>query len=100
MRLASAMWAVDRAANRPAPSSSAVRRLHRRMLKTALRDPIDLGGLAVDGDDLRRAGIPAGPGLGKILQSLLATVIEDPTRNTPDWLLREAARLQGDATPR
>jgi hypothetical protein len=31
---------------------------------------------------------------------LLATVIEDPTRNTPDWLLREAARLQGDATPR
>jgi tRNA nucleotidyltransferase (CCA-adding enzyme) len=100
MRLASATWAVERAANRPAPSPSAVRRLYRRMLKTALRDPIDLGGLAVDGDDLRRAGIPAGPGLGKILQSLLATVIEDPTRNTPDWLLREAARLQGDATPR
>jgi tRNA nucleotidyltransferase (CCA-adding enzyme) len=100
MRLASAMWAVDRAANRPAPSPSAVRRLHRRMLKTALRDPIDLGGLAVDGDDLRRAGIPAGPGLGKILQSLLATVIEDPARNTPDWLLREAARLNGDAAPR
>jgi tRNA nucleotidyltransferase (CCA-adding enzyme) len=100
MRLASAMWAVDRAANRPAPSPSAVRRLYRRMLETALRDPIDLGGLAVDGDDLRRAGIPAGPGLGKILQSLLAAVIEDPARNTPDWLLREAARLHGDATPR
>jgi hypothetical protein len=94
------MWASDRSVNRSAPSPNAVRRLHRRMLKTALRDPIDLGGLAVDGDDLRRAGIPAGPGLGKILQSLLAAVIEDPARNTPDWLLREAARLHGDATPR
>jgi hypothetical protein len=70
------------------------------MLGVALHDPIDLGGLAVDGDDLRRAGIPAGPGLGKILQSLLAAVIEDPARNTPDWLLREAARLHHDATPR
>ena len=100
MRLAAAMWASDRSVDRPAPSPNAVRRLHRRMLETALRDPIDLGGLAVDGDDLRRAGIPAGPGLGKILQSLLAAVIEDPERNTPDWLLREAARLHGDATPR
>ena len=70
------------------------------MLTISLRDPIDLGGLAVDGDDLRRAGIPAGPGLGKILQSLLDAVIDDPASNTPDWLLREAARLHGDATPR
>lgn len=100
MRLAAATWAADLSVNRPAPGPEAVRRLHRRMLATALRDPIDLGGLAVDGDDLRRAGIPAGPGLGKILQSLLAAVIEDPARNTPDWLLREAARLHGDATPR
>jgi tRNA nucleotidyltransferase (CCA-adding enzyme) len=100
MRLASAIWSAERAAGRPAPSPRAVCRLYRRMLTISLRDPIDLGGLAVDGDDLRRAGIPAGPGLGKILQSLLAAVIEDPVRNTPDWLLREAARLQGDANPR
>jgi tRNA nucleotidyltransferase (CCA-adding enzyme) len=52
----------------------------------------------VDGDDLRRGGIPAGPGLGKILQSLLAAVIDDPARNTPDWLLREAVRLHGDVS--
>ncbi|HEV8449428.1 MAG TPA: CCA tRNA nucleotidyltransferase [Gemmatimonadaceae bacterium] len=100
MRLAAAMWAADLSVRRPAPAPNAVRRLHRRMLGVALHDPIDLGGLAVDGDDLRRAGIPAGPGLGKILQSLLAAVIEDPARNTPDWLLREAARLHHDATPR
>jgi tRNA nucleotidyltransferase (CCA-adding enzyme) len=100
MRLASAVWSVERAEGRPAPGERDVRRLYRRMLAISLRDPIDLGALAVDGDDLRRAGIPAGPGLGKILQSLLAAVVEDPARNTPDWLLREAARLHGDATPR
>jgi tRNA nucleotidyltransferase (CCA-adding enzyme) len=100
MRLASAVWSAERAAQRAAPTESAVRRLHRRMLSVALRDPIDLGALAVDGDDLRRAGIPAGPSLGKILQSLLAAVIEDPARNTPDWLLHEAARLQSEAVPR
>ena len=33
--------------------------------RSAFRDPIDLGALAVDGDDLRRSGIPPGPGLGK-----------------------------------
>jgi hypothetical protein len=63
------------------------------MLRVAFRDPIDLGSLAIDGDDLRRAGIPAGPGLGKILQALLAAVLEDPSRNTTEWLLREAKRL-------
>jgi hypothetical protein len=63
------------------------------MLHVALRDPIDLGSLAIDGDDLRRAGIPAGPGLGKILQALLTAVLEDPDRNTTDWLMREAERL-------
>jgi tRNA nucleotidyltransferase (CCA-adding enzyme) len=65
------------------------------MWRSALRDPIDLGALAVDGDDLRRAGIPAGPALGKILQALLAAVLEDPARNTADWLLQEAERQSG-----
>jgi hypothetical protein len=68
------------------------------MLGVAFRDPIDLGSLAVDGDDLRRAGIPAGPGLGKILQALLAAVLESPDRNTPDWLMREANRLHARQT--
>ena len=67
--------------------------LHRRMTRAALREVVDLGGLVVDGDDLRRAGIPPGPALGKILQALLGAVIEDPSRNTADWLLQEAKRL-------
>jgi tRNA nucleotidyltransferase (CCA-adding enzyme) len=95
MRLASALWEAERAAERMAPPASSIRALYRRMLRSAFRDAIDLGSLAVDGDDLRRAGIPAGPALGKILQALLAAVIEDPARNATDWLLQEARRLQG-----
>ncbi|HEY4216912.1 MAG TPA: hypothetical protein VGM67_07230 [Gemmatimonadaceae bacterium] len=94
LRLASAVWSAARAAGRSVPTPAAVRVLYRRMQHSAFRDAIDLGSLAVDGDDLRRAGIPAGPGLGKILNALLAAVIEDPGRNAADWLLQEAKRLQ------
>jgi hypothetical protein len=94
MRLASAVWHAARAQNRAAPSPEAARSLYRRMLRSAFLDAIDLGALAIDGDDLRRAGIPAGPVLGKILQGLLAAVLDDPGRNTTDWLLQEAKRLQ------
>ncbi len=92
MRLASAAWNAARATGQPAPPSAGVRVLYRRMLRSAFRDAIDLGSLAVDGDDLRRAGIPPGPSLGKILQALLAAVIEEPSRNTTDWLLQDARR--------
>ena len=68
-------------------------RLYRRMLISARRDPIEIADLAIDGDDLRIAGIPAGPLVGKILQSLLAAVLVDPSRNERDWLLQEARRL-------
>ena len=93
MRLASGMWTAARENGRTAPAPRAVQALYRRMLGVAFRDPLDLGSLAVDGDDLRRAGIPAGPELGKILRSLMTAVIEDPARNTTDWLLQEAKRL-------
>jgi hypothetical protein len=63
------------------------------MTRSAFGDAVDLGSLAVDGDDLRRQGIPAGPGLGKILQALLDAVLDDPSRNNADWLLQEALRL-------
>jgi tRNA nucleotidyltransferase (CCA-adding enzyme) len=93
MRLASAKWSADRASGAEAPESLRVQGLYRRMLRSAFRDPIDLASLAIDGDDLRSAGIPPGPALGKILSGLVEQVVEDPTRNTRDWLLREAAVL-------
>ena len=94
MRLATAVWSAARVSGQRSPAPAAVHALYRRMLVIAFRDPLDLGSLAVDGEDLRRAGIPAGPELGKILRSLMTAVIEDPARNTTDWLLQEAKRLQ------
>jgi tRNA nucleotidyltransferase (CCA-adding enzyme) len=99
MRLAAAEWSVARDHGGVAPSDGAVRAVYRRMLRSAFRDALDLGALAVDGDDLRRAGIPSGPRLGKILQALLTAVIDDPSKNTTDWLLQEATRANASLPP-
>jgi tRNA nucleotidyltransferase (CCA-adding enzyme) len=69
-----------------------------RAATIAFRDPIELADLAVDGDDLRAAGIPAGPMLGSVLHALLDAVLADPTRNTVTALLalaRERAARTG-----
>ena len=47
--------------------------------------------LAVTGNDLLALGIPAGPSVGRLLERLLALVLEDPARNTREHLL-EAVR--------
>ena len=86
MRVAAARWqAMD--------AGVAVAGPYRRMLGVAFRDPLELGDLAVDGDDLRRAGIPPGPGMRVILQRLLDLVLDDPARNVPDVLLAHAREL-------
>jgi tRNA nucleotidyltransferase (CCA-adding enzyme) len=93
LRLASALWEAHRVVGQDAPSRRATRALYRRMQRVSLRDPIEIRDLAVDGDDLQKAGIRPGPRIGKILQLLLDAVLEDPARNTRDSLLREAKRL-------
>jgi len=62
----------------------------------ALRDPVETGDLAVDGGDLMKAGIKAGPQLGAALRALLEWVLDDPARNTHDQLLARARELAGD----
>ncbi len=68
------------------------RRLHRRAMAIAWRDPITIGDLAVDGDDLRTVGITDGRAIGETLRALLDAVLEDPARNTVDGLLARARR--------
>jgi tRNA nucleotidyltransferase (CCA-adding enzyme) len=51
------------------------------------KTPRGLKELAVNGDDLQRLGIPAGPRLGQILQMLLGHVLDDPAQNTRVRLL-------------
>jgi tRNA nucleotidyltransferase (CCA-adding enzyme) len=93
MRVGAALWAARTAAGDRAPTPDAIRALYRRLLVSRFQDPVELSDLAADGDDLRRAGIPPGPELGKILHALLDRVIRDPSLNTPGWLVEEAKRL-------
>ena len=61
--------------------------LYRRARRMAWHDPLAIGDLAVDGDDLRTAGITEGRAIGETLQRLLDAVLEDPARNTRESLL-------------
>ena len=88
VRLAAARWSAVGGV-----SPVLVRRLYRRMITIAFREPIELADLAVDGDDLRSAGIATGPALGRILHALLQLVIDEPAANTRDALLAAARDL-------
>lgn len=114
MRLANARWASDRHAsdlqtaernfcpatahsNAPqlsnVPSAAAVRRVYRRLVTIAWNDAIEIADLAVDGDDLRAAGVPTGPFFGKILAALLTMVVQQPATNSRQVLLERAKQL-------
>jgi tRNA nucleotidyltransferase (CCA-adding enzyme) len=53
-------------------------------------DPLTRGDLAITGRDLLQAGVPAGPGLGRVLERLLGLVVDDPSLNTRETLLARA----------
>ena len=48
--------------------------------------------LAVNGRDLMAAGMEPGPGLGRTLQSFLEIVLEEPEKNTKEYLLSLLAK--------
>lgn len=56
----------------------------------------DISGLAIDGRDLIGAGIPAGVQIGRILDSCLQAVLDDPGKNNKDELLCLALSLYGE----
>jgi tRNA nucleotidyltransferase (CCA-adding enzyme) len=93
LRVALARWTAMARAGRATPDAAAVRSLHRSMRRMLFRDPIELADLQVSGDDLRRAGIPAGPIYAKILHALLERVLDEPARNTPEALLAEVPAI-------
>jgi tRNA nucleotidyltransferase (CCA-adding enzyme) len=115
MRLASARWASAReaaareatareaAAGAPdasaramprAPTAARVRSLHRRLTRAAFRQAIEIADLAIDGDDLRQAGVRPGPLMGQLLAQLLEVVLDDPAANTRESLLARVASRQ------
>ena len=70
--------------------------LYRRLVRIAYRDPVAIGDLAVDGNDLMEVGGPGGPRIGATLQALLERVLEDPSRNQRDVLLATAREVARD----
>jgi tRNA nucleotidyltransferase (CCA-adding enzyme) len=98
LRVADARFGAELDEDARAKFSRAMRSLYRRAWRVALRDPVETGDLAVDGGDLMKAGIKAGPQLGAALRALLDWVLEDPARNTHDQLLARARELAADSS--
>src|SRR5262245_31476876 len=69
----------------------AVERL-RALLEQERVQPHRLADLAVDGSDLIELGYDEGPELGRVLDSPLDAVVEDPSVNTREQLLARARR--------
>ncbi|OGG46728.1 hypothetical protein A2841_03445 [Candidatus Kaiserbacteria bacterium RIFCSPHIGHO2_01_FULL_48_10] len=62
-------------------------RKYMAMVDQALRDPISVSMLAIDGKNVMEiTGEKAGPRIGWILHALLEEVLEDPQKNTKDYL--------------
>ena len=55
--------------------------------------PTDVGGLAVNGEDLLGAGIPSGPQIGHMLTALLEAVADGKVKNTREALLQRVEKL-------
>ena len=64
------------------------------MIEEALKDPVSLKMLKVDGALLMKHGFTAGKVLGHVLYALFEEVLEDPTRNTEEYLVSRAAELK------
>jgi len=53
----------------------------------ATNPPLGLKDLAVKGDELIAAGVRPGPDVGEVLKRLLGEVLDDPDKNTKEYLL-------------
>jgi poly(A) polymerase/tRNA nucleotidyltransferase (CCA-adding enzyme) len=63
------------------------------MIEQALRDPISVKQLKINGNDIMNAGVNPGPRMGAILLALLEEVIEDPLKNDEHYLLSRTLEL-------
>ena len=69
-------------------------RKYHAMIEQCLRDPISVSQLVVDGNILmNELGIKSGPRMGWILNALLEEVLEDPTKNTREYLDKKVTEL-------
>ncbi len=89
----------DRVGTNKKETSYRLRKYH-AMIEEALRDPISVSQLKINGEYMmRELGIKAGPRMGSILNALLEEVLDDPTKNTKEHLseLAKSLNMLGDA---
>lgn len=78
---------------RPKEDPYRLRKYH-AMIEEALRDPITVGMLKIDGKRLIEiTGGTPGPKIGYTLHALLEEVLEDPTKNTTQYLENRSVEL-------
>jgi poly(A) polymerase/tRNA nucleotidyltransferase (CCA-adding enzyme) len=69
-------------------------RKYKAMVEEALRDPISVGMLATDGTRIMNEfHVQPGPKIGHVLNALLEEVLEDPKKNTVNYLDERTAEL-------
>ena len=71
-------------------------RKYKAMVEEALRDPISVGMLKTDGSRIMEVfHVKPGPVIGHVLNALLEEVLEDPKRNTEEYLDLRTEQLLG-----
>lgn len=71
-------------------------RKYKAMIEEALRDPISVTMLKIDGKQIMEIGmIPPGPKIGMILNALMEEVLDDPKLNNVEYLNKRALELLG-----
>jgi poly(A) polymerase/tRNA nucleotidyltransferase (CCA-adding enzyme) len=68
-------------------------RKYQAMIEQAMRDPISVGMLHIDGRALIELGEKPGPRIGWTLHALLEEVLEDPAKNTSEYLQNRSKEL-------
>ncbi len=66
-------------------------RKYKAMVEEAMRDPVTVGMLKIDGSRIMEITAESpGPKIGYVLHALLEEVLDDPTKNTPEYLEEKA----------
>lgn len=68
-------------------------RKYNSMVEEAMRDPISVSQLKIDGNKLKEIGIKPSPAMGNILHALLEEVLDDPKKNTEKYLRERSIEL-------
>ena len=69
-------------------------RKYMSMIDEALRDPVSVAMLKLDGHGLIEMGEKPSPRIGWILHVLLEEVLDDPSKNTSEYLRKRASELR------